>query len=260
MTNNLSPNVEDIDMNLIDEPKTIDRLNIDDVLVNELARSIKEIGLLQPIILRPTGSRYEIVAGHRRYLAHRKLQALTIRSTILALDDNEAALARASENLSRVDLTPIEEGTIYDQLINDHGMTVDQVAQKVGKTVVIVRRRMDLLKMPPVLQTAVHKKQISMTVAEELWPIADIADLEYYLYFAIENGCTRETARGWCKDWKDAKRRQQEPGAQGDSPQAPNEPRPVYVACDLCSKPMEIGTEVPMRICPVCFKTIKDNM
>jgi len=252
--------IAEVNLSLIDEPKVIDRMEISPEAIIELAESISEIGLLQPILLREDGGRYEVIAGHRRFLAHKQLGLKVIKAVIRVMDDQEAALARATENLGRVNLTPVEEATVYSNLVNIHSLTCEQVGKKFGKSPGIIRRRMDLLKMPPQLRNAVHEKKISIAVAEELWPITDIAVLDYYLSFAVEGGCTQAVSRQWCKDWRDTERRKAAGDVEGGGVSGPFEPRPVYVSCDLCVGPMEIGKETVLRVCPDCFKTIKANM
>lgn len=251
---------KEVDLTLIDEPDGMVRMEIDYDYIDELAQSIKEIGLLQPILLAVSGDRYEIVAGHCRFLAHKKAGLRKIKANIQEMTRNEIVIARATENLNRKNLTPIEEASTYLNLINVHGFTVAEVAKKVGKGPGLVKRRMDLLKMPAKLQDAVHKKRISISVAEELWPINDEASLDYYLSFALDGGCTRDVARSWCKDWRDSVRREKTASGEGGEVFAPTEPRPIYVTCDLCTGPMELGQEIPLRVCPVCFKTIKEHM
>lgn len=260
MTKTLKRKITEVLLTLIDPPIEVDRTQIDSDKVAELAASILEVGLLQPILLRPIGSRFQIVAGHRRFLAHIRLNASKIDAVVTEMTDKEAAIIRATENLSRENLTPFEEAVIFGNLISVHKMDIDAIAKKFGYKVGTIRRRMDICKMPPVLQEAVHQKRISVSVAEELWPISDKGDLDYYLSFALDHGCTKEVARTWCKDWRDAKRRKEAPGGEGGQVFAPSEPRPVFVACDLCIGPMEIGQEVVMRVCKECFATIKKNM
>lgn len=252
--------IKDISLDLVDEPKGILRIDIDPGELDVLAQSISEIGLLQPILVAVDGERYEIVFGHRRYLACQQLGLSVIHAIIRSMTHEEVGIARATENLARADLTPLEEASTYRNLIDGYGFTLEQVAKKIGKKPATVKRRMDLLRMPPQLQQAVHARQISMTVAEELWSIRDLASLDYYLTFAIENGCTREVARSWAKDWRDTERRSKNPGVGGSSDLAPTEPRPVFVACDLCAGPMELGKETVLRLCPDCIKIIKQNM
>lgn len=256
MAKRLKEKIEDVDISLVDEPKGVIRMDINPDYIQELAQSISENGLFQPILVRPDGNRFEIVFGHRRYLAHKSITLTTIRAIVRVMTDEEAAVARAVENLGREDLTPIEEAATYRDLIDVYGMTVEQVARRVGMTPGTIKRRLDLLKMPPALQKAVHSKAISMTVAEELWGIDDVASLDYYLSFAIDGGCTKETARQWCKEWKDSKRRQLASGGGGGGELSPAEPRPHYITCDLCLEPAKIEDARSLMICPVCREVL----
>jgi len=256
MTKPTKDKIADVELSKIDEPKVIDRMEISPLAIAELAESIQEIGLLQPILLRKDGERYEIIAGHRRFLAHKMLGKRVIKSIIRVMTDQEAAVSRATENLSRVDLTPIEEARVYASLVNVHGMTADQVGKKFGKTSTLIKRRMDLLKMPPQLQQALHDKKIAISVAEELWPITDVSVLDYYLSFALDGGCTQAVARQWCKDWRDTVRRQGAGTVEGGELVSPYEPRPTFMTCDLCQGPVELGKDVIVRMCPDCHQQL----
>ena len=259
MVKRLKQTIKQVSLDLIDRPGTIDRMEIDQDKILELSENINEVGLLQPVLLRPAGDRFEVVAGDRRTLACRILELSEIDAVIKEMTDQEAAIIRASENLARENLTPVEEAVIFGNLVEKYNMSLEQIAKKFGYKPGTIRRRLDLGRMPPQLQKAVHTGQIGVSVAEELWPISDQADLDYYLTFAVENGCTKEIARSWCKEWRDSKRREKSASGGGGQSFAPSEPRPVYVACDLCISPMELGKETVLRVCPDCIKTIKAN-
>lgn len=257
----LKDNVADVELSKIIEPKGIVRMEIDQDGIEELAQSISEIGLLQPILLAIDKDKYEIVFGHRRFLAHKHLGVSKIRSVVKTLTNEEIGIARATENINREDLTPIEEAATYKNLMDHYGLTLEKVAKKMGKSPGTIRRRMDMMKMPPNLQQAIHSKQISMSVAEELWSIRDASSLDYYLTFAIDNGATKEVARQWCKDWKDSERRTKDPSVEGvQLPLSPFEPRPTYVPCDICIEPVDITKTKVMRICLECDGLIKKAM
>ena len=249
-----------VDLGRIDISSEVDRFEIDAELIVELATSISEVGLLQAILLRPMGDRYDLVAGHRRYLAVCSLDMTHIDAVISTMSEEEASIIRATENLNRVNLTPFEEAVVFGNLVEKYAMNHEQIGKKFGYKPGTVRRRMDLLKMAPVVQQAVHKGQINISVAEELWPIDNEEDLNYYLRFAIESGCTRDTARGWCNDWRLSQRRNKENSGEGGGERGVNEPRPIFIACDLCQGPIELGKEVMLRMCGTCNATIKQNM
>jgi len=252
------PKEEFISMDLIDEPGGVVRLEINETELRELADSIKEVELLQPVLVRPNGDRFEIVAGHRRFLAHRLLDRAKIHCVVRSLSDIQCALARATENLSRVDISPIEEAAIYTDLRDNHNLTIPEIGRRMSKSGGVIKRRLDLLKMPPQLQKAIHSKYISYSVAEELWRLGNETDIDYYLAFAVEHGATQSVVRVWVKDAIDAKRRQR-PGAEGTGEEhSPMEPRPVYVACDVCREAMEVGKEIIIRACPSCTTLIRE--
>jgi len=250
--------VKMIEMGLIDEPEGVIRLDINPDTILELSESIRAMGLLQPILLRPRGERYEIVYGHRRFLATQKLGSARILATIKEIDDQTTALMRATENMAREDITPIEEAAIYQDLIDNGGLRIDQIAHRLGRSGGIIKRRLTLLRMPTILQKAIHKRQIGYAVAEELWPLGDGADLEYLLMIAIENGTTQSVVRGWVKDKLDERRRKASgTGEGGGGEHSVFEPRPTYYACDFCKGPVKIEESKGLRVCPGCDAIIQ---
>ena len=250
--------ISDVKLTLIDEPDGIVRMDIDAGYIAELAESISEEGLLQDILLAVKGDRFEIVFGHMRYLAHKKLGLSKIRARIKTMTRDQVAIARATENINRKDLTPLEEAATYRDLIERYGLSLEKVAKRMGKSAGTVKRRMDILRMPPQLQEAVHQKRLSISVAEELWPISDLTQLDYYLTFALDGGCTRDIARQWCKEWKDSLRRKDSAVEGGGEPPPVYQPRPTFLPCDLCQGPVELGKDRVFRACPECAKLITD--
>jgi len=240
----------------ISRPDVIDRIDIDEQEVDRLAENIEKQGLLQAPILRVREDGYEIVAGDRRILAIKQLDWLQVDCVVCQINDAQAAEIRASENLQRVDLSVIEEARIYRNLHRKHGMRIDAIARRMGKSAGVVKRRLDLLKMPECLQDAMHKKLISYGVAEALWPISDPAAMDYYLGFATEHGVTVPIARQWAQDWKSSQRRIEQDGQ--DPVEALTSPaiRPTYIACDLCEQPELVQDLAIVRICRRCAKQI----
>lgn len=249
--------IERVALELIDEPVGRIRLDISDEGVRELAESIEGLGQLQAILLRKAGSRFEVVFGHRRYLAVKRLGRDAINAVVKELDDIQVALMRATENIARDNLSPIEEGAIYLDLRETHKLTVEEISRRMRKSIGIVKRRMDLLKMPPCLQQAIHLKQITYSVAEELWSLSELGKIEYYLGFAVDHGATTGVVRGWVQDEKKKGRLRDGDAGPGDSLANPMASRPVYVPCDLCLGSMEIGQETVIRACGTCVGAIK---
>lgn len=246
-----------IPMEKINEPEGIIRLDIDSDAIKSLADSINALGLMQAILVRPVKDKFEIIYGHRRFLACRLLGMSKIRATVQELEDTQAAMMRATENVERVDISPIEEAAVYKDLTETHKLSLGEIAEMMGKSSALIRRRMDLLRMPECLQIAIHKKQITYGVGESLWQLKDKAAIEYYLVFAIENGSTVATVRQWVKDEEDKRRREPSDIAGSGGGLSPMETKPIYVACDLCESAMELGSEKVIRACPKCMGAIK---
>jgi len=244
--------VKEIALEKLDEPKGTIRLEIDPGKIASLAENIEQVGLLQPINVRAVADRFEIVAGHRRYLAFKKLGRKKIACIVGHFSDVGSALARASENLGRVDLSLMEEAAIYSDLHDNHGLSHDEIGKCFGTSAGVVKRRLDLLKMPGQLQKAVHRKQISYSVAEELWRLGEESAIDYFLGYAIDHGVTQTVARGWVNDWKKEQRFKSGGTGEGGGDRSPAETRPVYICCDLCLGALELGKEHTIRACSKC--------
>jgi len=247
-----------IRLDLIDEPEEIVRMDIDQKELNELAESIKERGLMQPIGVTPRGKRFMIVYGHRRYLAHKILIKKDIICRVEEIDDKQIAVDRAMENLQRVNLTPFEEGHLYANLREKAGMSIEEISKKIRKSPGVIHRRMDILRMPDSFQQALHKKQISIAVAEELWSCKDGSKREYFLELAVEHGITRDIARAWVQDFNKQLRNITTEGGGGGLETGAFEELPIYRACDLCRNPAEYKDTKNLIICPECHKRIKE--
>jgi ParB family chromosome partitioning protein len=132
--------------------------------LEELANSIKNQGLIQPIVVRPKGNRYQLVAGYRRYLAAKKFGLTQLPARIIQMDEAQALEASATENIQRTDLDPVAEGKLYSQLINQHNRTVKEIADKLGKSEQYIKARIALLDMPEPIQQLAKTHQIQLGV------------------------------------------------------------------------------------------------
>ena len=255
-----SENYLEVSISEIDPPPEPDRLTISPEAVNELAQSIQAVGLLQPILLTAKDGRYEIVFGHRRFLACLQVGMGRIPARIVEYTPEQVMVARASENLQREDLTPIEEAKIYVRLTQQLGMSLEKAGQMTGKSAGVVKRRMDFLRMPESIQKALHQRKISISVAEELWACPDAVYQDYLLEMAVEHGVTKEVARMWVDDFKKSLRTKQQAGAGGGGTLSIFETPPIFVSCDTCRGPAEITEVKHLRICLTCYQTIVENL
>jgi len=249
--------IVNLEMDLIDRPMKVARLEIDGEYIKELADSIKERGQLQAIKVSKKGGRYEIVFGDRRYLATQSLGRDHIKAVVVTMSEKDILIDRAIENLQKVDLTPLEEAQQYDLLITKMGATYDKIAKVTGKTPGTVKRRLHILKMPEYMQRELHKGRISVTVAEELQNCPDEAQKQYYVEMAAEHGLTKEVARRWVEDYRKSLRTPGGASERGSPPPFHAEQDPIYTACFLCKGAVDIRKIVRLNVCEVCGKELE---
>ena len=152
------------------------RLAFDEKELNELATSIVKYGVIQPIVLRKIGEKYEIIAGERRYKASILAGLKNIPSIIMNTDDNTSAEIALLENIQRKNLTVIEEAQSYKKLI-DKGFTQDDIASKLGVSQSSIANKLRLLNLPKEVQNALLYNQISERHARSLLTLNN-ADLQ----------------------------------------------------------------------------------
>jgi len=249
--------VERIILEKIDGPETALRERIDGDKVRELAESIRSVGLQNPIVVAPRGERYEIVSGHRRYLAHKLLDAPTIDCVVRELDGKGLLLARAVENLQREDLSPLETARVYDTLRREFGYIIDQIAQEMGKNRMTVWKYLQLLDLPADFQDAVDKGLLSMAAAVELMKIDDPDFRRFYLTNAVDSGITIKVAQMWVDDYEKSKAGRFYDAHPGPLPGEVGPPMaPSYAACACCHAPVDLRDMRHLAVCASCHKTI----
>jgi len=247
---------KDIPLKDIIEPSGALRLEVSIDTVKELAKSIEDQGLLQAIGVVVRGDKYEIVYGHRRFLAHKLLERKTIHCRIIERSDKEIKLARAVENIGRKNLSPLEEGAVCLDLRETLGLTIEQIAKAIGMGPSAVKRRLHVLNMPDTFQRALHEGKIKLGVAEALWACPDPTQREYFLELAVEHGITTTIARQWVSDWKKSLRASDDaPGGEADM-LSPMEATIQYSSCSLCGGPIQLTHEKYFRCCPDCADRI----
>ncbi|HYM82964.1 MAG TPA: ParB/RepB/Spo0J family partition protein [Candidatus Dormibacteraeota bacterium] len=150
------------------------RIEFDEAALEELAASIREHGVLQPVLVRPVGpNRYQLVAGERRWRASRLAGVDTIPALIEELDDETAMEISIIENLQREDLSPLDEAAMYDRMIRDHGYSVRRLAQKLGKDKGYLENRLRLADAPDEIRQLVSLRKDTLSHAYELLKVND---------------------------------------------------------------------------------------
>ena len=174
-TNGRNEEYLEIDLDLIQPNSTQPRTNFADELLEELAQSIRINGVIQPIIVRKKGDKYQIVAGERRWRASQKAGLQKIPAVIKDIGDEKLLELALIENIQRQELNAIEEARAYKNLIETIGLTQEMIAERVGKNRTVVTTFLRLLKLPDDIQRLVENEQITAGHARALL-MADNAD------------------------------------------------------------------------------------
>lgn len=222
------------------------RTEFEEETLKELAESIKAQGIIQPITVRKLGyDKYQLISGERRLRASRMAGLEKIPAYIRIADDEQMLEMALIENIHRDDLNPIEIAMSYQRLIDEIGISPNDLAEKVGKNRSSVVNYLRLLKLPPEVQVAVRDGQISMGHARAIINIEDVEDQLTILKEIIEKGLSVRDVEQWVRDIKEAAR-QPEPETitieEKPAKEKPELPENLAVAREQLSQ--KFGTKV----------------
>jgi ParB family chromosome partitioning protein len=181
----------EIDINLISPNPKQPRTVFDEEQLNELAASIKEVGLLQPPVVRSIGGgKYQLIMGERRYRASKLAGLKSIPVIIRQTPDDQLLREALVENIHRSQLNPLEEGAAYQQLLNDFGYTHDELADRLGKSRPAITNTMRLLNLPASVQRRVAAGVLTAGHARALLSLSDEKEIEALANRIIAEGLT----------------------------------------------------------------------
>ena len=209
------PTVErglDVDTDLLRPNPFQPRGQLNDARIDELARSIRSHGIIQPIVVRRAEGGYEIVAGERRWRASQRAGLLKVPVVVRDVPDDRLLAAALIENIQREDLNPIEEGQAYRRLADEIGLTQEQIADAVGKDRSSVANYVRLLKLPHQVRENVASGTLSMGHARAILGLADeTAQLRIARDVVAKNLSVRETEALVARSGQPAARRAEQP-------------------------------------------------
>lgn len=187
---------------LIDEPAQAMRSDISRDAIFEMVDDIRRNGLINPITVRPSGGRFEVVAGHRRFLAHRYGGFASIRCIVRELSDDEAFAIMTSENLKRENVNPVDEASHVGRLLTMHNGNIDKVADIVGRSKSWIESRVAIGVMPEDIKQELRGEKIKLGVALALAEITDDTDRAAVLQMALSQGASVVMAQYWLAQWR----------------------------------------------------------
>lgn len=250
--------IENIPLDQIYEPTDPHRLDFDVEAMNQLETSIRMFGLINPITLSPNGDKYDIVAGHRRYLAHVRLGHTTIAATVRK---NSSTLnnqgIRFAENFDRSDLTPMEEAIAIAKEHFANGTTVETIAKITHRSEGWVCERIKLSTLNDELARHVHARRITIAAALALARVEEPQHQAHLLRYTIDAGATIAVVRQWVQEWEDARDRGEAANAPLPPPHLDGQPITMIMPCYACHQPHEVYAMRIIRVCTECDEIVK---
>jgi len=236
----------------IREPAQVARATLNEPGLDELAESMRKLGVINPLTVKEVDGGYEVIAGHRRLLAARRAGLVAVPCMVHSPRDPNPTALKLHENLYRQELTPVEEAAFFAELLTTCDHDTDKLCQLVKQSRGYVEGRLLLLQGDPDVLAAVAAQQITLGVAEELNKMARHEDRVYYLGWAIAQGATRAMVRNWR-----ASVTAQAPVTPGDAGGLPLPAPPVYEApdifiCALCKRKEPITDLRPVHVHQFC--------
>lgn len=170
---NREPLIQNVNIDYIIPNRFQPRLTFDEKSLNELASSIKEHGIIQPLVLRRLGDKYEIIAGERRYKAAQLAGLTEVPAIISNIDDNKSAEIALVENVQRRNLNSLEEAKSYKKILDKEGLTQEELAKKIGVSQSTIANKLRLLNLTSEAQDALMNDKISERHARSLLSVTD---------------------------------------------------------------------------------------
>lgn len=196
------PSVAKIPLDLIDDPKIAVRTDIDDAELDELMTSMREVGLLEAIVVRPVADRYEIIAGHRRTQAARLLGWPLIEAKIIKATEEEVWALRLAENLQRKNTDPVDEACFIGEIMLKYKKTAEEMAHLLKRSQEWINDRLEVFEMPGYIKVHLKQKRYPLGAALWIFRIENEKTRSYYAEWAAINGVTIAAAHRWYENLK----------------------------------------------------------
>jgi len=244
-------------------PEFDQRFSLDEEADRDLVESIRELGILLPLIVRKKDGKFEIVAGNRRFIASDVVGLPAVPCVITTKSDEEIDKIQLHENLKRLPLSHLDQAITFLHLMEKYTLTETQIAKLIRKSVAYVSQHMCLLNADEELVKAVRDRKLNFTVARELMQVKNQKDLHNFIKYAADDGASSTVVRRWAEE---SNRKPVELPEQDQQETENPPPRPDSqpgFKCPACSEWHEVRKLVIVRMCEDCnyaiMKAIRDE-
>lgn len=246
-----------LSLDLIDDPDVPMRTYADEEGIHALADSIRDVGLLNPLIVRPCNKRYKVIAGHRRLLASRMVGLATVPCVLRDVDNYQADSIMLHENLGHEQVGIVDQARFIKRILDENDLTIPELCRKIVRSESFVRDRLMLLSWPEEVIEAIDTQKISFSAARHLAAIEDESARRHYLSAAIRSGISARVAYDWLMAWR--KSSLPTPPKIEKKEEKDGEERIEYYTskCRICGQPIAIGEEEVIYTHQKCMDEIE---
>lgn len=249
--------IQNISVDLIDDPIAPIRSDLNDNNISDLAVSIKSVGIIEPLIVRARGKRYEVIAGHRRLAASRLAGLAALPCIVRDLTEKDGDILKIHENLYREAIDVVDEAEFINSALHRLKLKVDEFAQLINRSPSYVRERLKILNYDDYMVQALQKKQISFSVARYLSRIENPDRRREYTSYAVSNGITPRLAQMWYQTSKEGNLPEQPVGEIVDDPSGVETTTVQLHPCTACKEDLPLEDLRLIYVCVKCMETLQ---
>lgn len=252
--------LREISIDEIDEPSYDVRSIIIEEDLEELAQSISEVGVLEPLRVFARDGRYEIEDGHRRYLAAKRIGLKLMPCIIIESGEGEREYKKLHANIHSATLTGLELARTMHHLIDEYGYTVENLSKVMRKSESRIRQILSIIKWFPDVVQAIEDHKISEGVGRYLNKVKDPAMRHYYMEYVIDGGATLNTVMAWAAKWEADQITPPQMQIDTSGPPPDMSYQPPTGRCTCCRTQVKIDGLLIMRFCGECYTDLQNAM
>lgn len=225
--------------------------------IRELSESIRDIGIIEPLIIRKTNKRLEIIAGCLRYQSALLAGLKAVPCIIMNLDPKASEILKLHENIKRISLDHVDQGHTFIMMIENFSMTEEEISKSVGRSIGYISQHISLVRLNNELTKSVEDGSISFSQARELMRVKDPDDRSRFLKYCRDDGATVRILKQWVQDSLRSDPVSAPPDLSFDQPAPSNTESQIMRSCQACSKAVNISDIRQVFYCPACDIALK---
>lgn len=194
-----------ISTDLVDDPEQPMRTDMTELSVEDLVISMKQVGIIEPLVVKEVNGRFEVIAGHRRLFSARIAKIVEVPCYVRTAGKEQTEMLKIHENMYRAEINPFDEARHFSVMTEKYDMSPTKIAQLISKSPQYVLDRLAILSYPDFLSEALMKGEINFSVAKEFSKFDDLQQMSSAVYYAKRGGMTAEMAKKWVGDYKRSK-------------------------------------------------------